>query len=436
MAEAKKRSFLLATAELGGLIAPMLTVAAKLRAHGHHVRVMSDACNRAETEAAGARLVPWERAPSRPSRAREHDILKDWQAPTPADGVKMLFDDILVGRASGYAADVIAELRREPADLVVASEFLFGVHAACESMGQRLVLFSANIALMPVPGVPPLGPGLAPARTGAERAQHAAISEDVHAMFDQFLPAMNAVRAGLGISPLARLADQHKAAQALLLGTSRAFDFAPEHLPEGMAYVGPQLDEPGWAKPWTMPGAWAPGRKRALVAFSTTYQKHAGTLQRVIDAIASVPLDGVVTLGGAIYANELKAPAGIALVESAPHGPAMAASDVVITHGGHGTVMKALCAGKPMLIMPHGRDQNDNAVRVTERGAGLTLPANADVGAIRAALLSLVQEPRFATAAERLGAKVAAEAAQSPIVGVLEAAAEGSARSRLNRHAA
>lgn len=424
MTEAK-RSFLLATAELGGLVSPMLTVAAKLRARGHNVRVMSDACNRAEAEAAGVRFLPWTRAPNKSSRAREHELLKDWQAATPAEGIGMLFGDILVGGAAGYAADLKAELRREPADLVVSCEFLFGVQAACEANGQKFVMFSANIPLLPLQGIPPLGPGLTPARTDEERALHAEIAEGAHAMFDQFLPRFNGVRAELGLAPLARLADQHKAAQAFLLGTSRAFDFAPEHLPEGIAYVGPQLDEPAWAKPWAQPGNWTPGRKRALAAFSTTFQNHAGVLQRVIDAMAAVPLDGVVTLGGSIYAHELNAPAGVALLESAPHGLAMAATDIVITHGGHGTVMKALCACKPMLILPHGRDQNDNAVRVTERGAGLSLPADTGTDLIGSALSRLVQEPHFAAAARRLGAEIAAEAVHSPIVGILETAAGG-----------
>ena len=40
------KSYLLATWEGGGSVAPMLTLARKLRARGHHVRVMSDACNR------------------------------------------------------------------------------------------------------------------------------------------------------------------------------------------------------------------------------------------------------------------------------------------------------------------------------------------------------------------------------------------------------
>jgi UDP:flavonoid glycosyltransferase YjiC (YdhE family) len=73
-----------------------------------------------------------------------------------------------------------------------------------------------------------------------------------------------------------------------------------------------------------------------------------------------------------------------------------------------------------MLVLPHGRDQGDNAVRVTERGAGLALPANASVPEIRSALARLLDEPGFTSAARRLGDAVARETAESSVVEVLE----------------
>jgi len=81
-----------------------------------------------------------------------------------------------------------------------------------------------------------------------------------------------------------------------------------------------------------------------------------------------------------------------------------------------------------MLLMPFGRDQADNAARVVARGAGLMLPADAGVGAIRAALQQLLADPSFAAAARALGAQVVAEAQASPLVPILETLA-GTARS-------
>jgi UDP:flavonoid glycosyltransferase YjiC (YdhE family) len=116
----------------------------------------------------------------------------------------------------------------------------------------------------------------------------------------------------------------------------------------------------------------------------------------------------------------VRAPANVQIVESAPHGPAMEWADLIVTHGGHGTVIKALAAGKPMLILPHGRDQDDNAVRVTHRGAGLSLPATTGSADIAAALRRLIDEPDFTANARRLGAQVAHDAKHSPVVSILE----------------
>ena len=63
-------SYLLATFEGGGSVAPFITVARKLMAEGHAVRIMSDAANRREVEAIGAEFVPWSAAPSRAARGR------------------------------------------------------------------------------------------------------------------------------------------------------------------------------------------------------------------------------------------------------------------------------------------------------------------------------------------------------------------------------
>jgi UDP:flavonoid glycosyltransferase YjiC (YdhE family) len=53
---------------------------------------------------------------------------------------------------------------------------------------------------------------------------------------------------------------------------------------------------------------------------------------------------------------------------------AMAAADLVITHGGHGTVARALAAGVPVLCCPAVGDMAENGARVAWSGAGLMLP--------------------------------------------------------------
>lgn len=73
--------------------------------------------------------------------------------------------------------------------------------------------------------------------------------------------------------------------------------------------------------------------------------------------------------------SELRPADNVVLADSAPHRELMSQAAVVVTHGGHGTVMKALAAGKPLLIVPHGRDQDDNAGMLEEiAGATPELP--------------------------------------------------------------
>lgn len=421
------RSFLLATWEGGGSVPPMLDLARRLVERGHHVRVMSDACNRPESEAAGARFIPWTRAPSKPKRSREFDTWDDWSQANPAEGFANLMRNVLAGPALAFAQDVSEELQREPADLVVASEMLFGVHLGCEAMGQRHVLLGVNIPLFPLPGFIPLGPGLKPARTAEELALHAEVAAMNEQMLAAHLPDFNAARAALNLEPIAHMVDQHGAAEGQFIATARAFDFAPATLPGRVCYVGPLLGEPAWAEAWRAPFPADDKRPLALVSFSTTFQDHAGVLQKVIDAIASLPMKAVVTLGGAIRAKEVRGAENVALLASAPHRPVLSQAALAVTHGGHGTVMKTLAAGKPLLILPHGRDQEDNAVRVTERGAGLRLDRSADVETIRAAISTLLSEPSYAAAAEALGAAIRREIETSPLLECLEAHASAGA---------
>jgi MGT family glycosyltransferase len=411
-----------ATWEGGGAVPPVMLAAQKMARRGHDVRVMSDACNRAEAEAASARFIPWTRAPNRLDKSRDSDFLRDWEAVGP-EGLVRLLDKIVAGPALAYAEDISGELAGESADLVISSEVLLGVLAACEQLSQPAVALGVNICVMPLPGAPPFGGGLAPARTDAERAALEELAGDVRTLFDSGLPALNRARAALGLKPLAHLADQVLSAERYLIATSEAFDFPWTNRPAKVRYVGPLIADPSWASDWVSP--WAPNDPRllVLVGFSTTFQNHVGVLQRVLDALADLPVRVLLTCGEAIEPEELAPPANTQIVKHAPHVAVMREAGLVVTHGGHGTLIRALAAGLPMLVIPHGRDQVDNARRVTERGAGLSLDTGASVGEIRAAVHRLLEDPNFAAAARRLGATVADDAASNALVEALEATA-------------
>ena len=151
---------------------------------------------------------------------------------------------------------------------------------------------------------------------------------------------------------------------------------------------------PAWADDtaWTPPDGDGP---LVLVAMSSTFQDDVDCLQRITDALGTLPVRGLVTTGPAIAADAIRAPANVTLVASAPHREVMRQADLVVTHGGHGTVIKTLAAGLPLVILHHGRDQADNAVRVTTRGAGIAALAPRTGGEDRAGHRRGSRRPRL-----------------------------------------
>jgi len=63
-----------------------------------------------------------------------------------------------------------------------------------------------------------------------------------------------------------------------------------------------------------------------------------------------------------------------------------------------------------MVLLPHGRDQPDNAVRVTHRHAGVSVGRRAKPAKIRAAVETVLADPSFATDARALGELIVREA--------------------------
>lgn len=111
------------------------------------------------------------------------------------------------------------------------------------------MLFGPNLSLFPLPGLPPPGPGLHPARTPAEHAEHDAIRAAFGALMSAGLADLNKARAQLGLAPITDITEQTAVARRYLLGTSRAFDFPVDSLPPHIRYVGPSWTQP-WQSPW------------------------------------------------------------------------------------------------------------------------------------------------------------------------------------------
>jgi UDP:flavonoid glycosyltransferase YjiC (YdhE family) len=136
--------------------------------------------------------------------------------------------------------------------------------------------------------------------------------------------------------------------------------------------------------------------------------------------LSALPVHGIVTTGPAIDATALNAAPNVTVVPHAPHREVLRSAAAVVTHGGHGTVVKALAAGVPMVLLPHGRDQGDTAVRVTARGAGIVLKRTAQSEAIAAAVTEVLRNPAFRASAQQLGELVRRDADDTTLLRELE----------------
>jgi len=120
-------------------------------------------------------------------------------------------------------------------------------------------------------------------------------------------------------------------------------------------------------------------------------------------------VEAILTLGAAVSAGAIRVPRNIEPIPYADHDQLLPRCAAVVTHGGLGTTLRSLTHGKPLLLLPLGRDQQFNAGRVVELGAGVCLPVEASPDEIAAALVELLAQPRFREAAADAAAAIAAD---------------------------
>jgi MGT family glycosyltransferase len=419
------KRYLFAIIDGGGTVPADTSVMRAMVERGHEVRVLADRVLAPDIEPTGAEHVPWDRAPQRADLDPKSVIMKDWDTSTPFQAFARVRDDAMVGPAGLFAADVRAELRRRPADAVVGNFFVFGAQIAAEAEGVPFAFLVSNLLSFRGSGTPPLGPGFKPARGPLGRARDNAVNRVMARLFDRGLDRLNEVRVENGIEPIGSVLQNFERADRLLLMTSRAFEYEQFSPPPNVRIVGPRLDDPVWVGEWAPPAGDDP---LVLVGMSSTFMDHADVLQRVTTALGELPVRGLVTTGPAIPPASIEAPPNVTVVERAPHRDVLRHAAAVVTHAGHGTVIKTLAAGVPVVAIPLGRDQLDNAARVAHHGAGLRLKAKASSEAIAGAVRRVLDEPAFGASAERLAAAIAAETAQDQAVEELEglAATKGS----------
>jgi UDP:flavonoid glycosyltransferase YjiC (YdhE family) len=112
-----------------------------------------------------------------------------------------------------------------------------------------------------------------------------------------------------------------------------------------------------------------------VVAPSTAQDPEARLVRVALDALADEPVRVLATTNRSEPAEPWgDVPDNAVVVDWMSYSQVLPLADLAITHGGHGTVCRALGAGVPVLCCPAVGDMAENGARVQWAGAGLMLP--------------------------------------------------------------
>jgi UDP:flavonoid glycosyltransferase YjiC (YdhE family) len=162
------------------------------------------------------------------------------------------------------------------------------------------------------------------------------------------------------------------------------------------------------------PAGWTPERRPGplvLVCLGTVFAQESGDLfGRLLAGVGALPVEVLATVGPAVDPAELgPQPQHVRVERYVPIGEVLPRCAAVVSHGGSGTVVAALAAGVPCVVLPMGADQPLNADRCVSLGVGRALDAvTATPAEVRAAVCAVLEDPSYRRAAEVVRAEVAA----------------------------
>jgi MGT family glycosyltransferase len=139
-----------------------------------------------------------------------------------------------------------------------------------------------------------------------------------------------------------------------------------------------------------------------LVSISSQLQDDLPLARAALEALADRAVRVVLTVGPDHDPGEVSAvPANARVERTISHAAVLRHGVLLVSHAGHGSVMKALWHGRPMVLVPWGRDQPGVAARAAALGVAEVVPRQEASGEALAAAVdrALVSEEMRATAA-------------------------------------
>jgi UDP:flavonoid glycosyltransferase YjiC (YdhE family) len=331
------RIVVVATAGAGGDLQPLVAAAVAMRARGHEIHVIGDSTVERAVGALGLNIETL--PPELDLGPALISAIRDAMSATGGDlhSAGLLVQERMTAWAQAVARPVADMLLSDAPDAVVTS--LFGVevlHLASPSCPWAVVNSSFYV-----------GPN-APRPLEADFGPRA-------------------------VPLIARFASLLDSAGLVLHATDPVFDLSFNGLPEGHHYVGPLgIWEPPSAPP---PYLEEPGDPWVLASISSQMQDDVPLAQAAVDALEGMPVRAVLTVGPGHDPSELVVRGSNVRVEQViSHAAVLERGAMLLSHAGHGSVMKALWFGRPMVLVPWGRDQPGVAARAATLGVAAVVP--------------------------------------------------------------
>jgi hypothetical protein len=151
-------------------------------------------------------------------------------------------------------------------------------------------------------------------------------------------------------------------------------------------------------------------RRTIYATLGTANNRTPGLAAAIVDALRDEPINLILTVGpNADPAEFGEQPSHVRVEQYVPQSVLMPSCDLVVCHGGFGTMVTALDAGLPLVIIPIAADQPDNARRCADLDvAEVISPEQRTPEVIQTAVRAVLGEPRYRRSAERLRAEMRA----------------------------
>jgi hypothetical protein len=303
------------------------------------------------------------------------------------------------GTAARAARSLVGLIAEYEPDVVVNDILTLAPALAAEVVGVKRATLIPHVFAEQQPGMPLFSIGLQPPRTPIGRLAWKATMPLIGFGLRRGRDDLNGIRAQLDLPPIDRFHGGTSESLALV-ATFPQLEY-PRRWRDSVRITGPLLSD--IEKPEVeLPEGVDP---LVLVAPSTSQDPDCRLLHAALEGLADAPVRVLATLNGHKPPEPLPEPPNARLYEWISYGQAMRAADLVICHGGHGTVVRALSEGVPVLVSPAGGDMGENGARVSWAGCGRMLPRRL-LGPrnLRTATLSALDDPTLKRKASEIAA--------------------------------